>query len=581
MQRSLLTGIAVAFVLAGITAAIVGCIPYERMQSAGALVRRADDFTPERFARLRHVCWFFALALPAIGVCAWRSRTTSRAASLIQSATSATVDGEDPHPQWILWLILFVGSLLRLQRIADPVAYDEAYTYLNFASRPWYEAIGDYNSTNNHLLNTLLMHVSTRIFGPHEWALRWHVLLAGCLLLWAAYAWARDWFGKPTALVTATAVAISPALITYSTDARGYVLVALAAISFDRSLARITLGPNPRAWWSAWATLVVGLCSMPLMMYPAIASTGWFILLPIVQRAGRVTFLQRLRTAAAMWALAVPAVGAFYSLAYIFRGLMFLNDPIMQSASSDHYWMSLWDAWQGAFGWWTAGMFPPIIWLLLAIIGVWRFSDTAARIRWALPFLTVLALNVVQHVAPPPRVYLHLAPWLFAACAFGLLSLLEKVRRLLRSSHRPEMYDATLAAAVLLIAGGAYAARTPVLLYVSERSNFVSVPEVITAVQQSASEHPDHRSILLAPLPCDLPSIFYLRRSGIELPVNARPEPGDRVYLIARPGESPNQVLATPLLNMSDSADQFHPWRKIADFETLNLYESQFTRADQ
>lgn len=576
MQRRLLTGIAVVFLLAGITAAVAGCIPFDRMQTAGELVRRADDFTPERFARFRHVCWFFALTLPAIACCIWPRRATTTRRDAGQSSIPQAAEADQSESNRLVWVIVAASFILRLLHIDDPVAYDEAYTYLNFASRPWYEAIGDYNSTNNHLLNTLLMHVSTRIFGPQEWALRWHVLLAGGLLPWAVYAWAQDWFGRPPALMTAAAVAVSPALITYSADARGYMLVALAAIILDSSQAKLTRGADARAWWSAWGALVAGLCAMPLMMYPAIASSAWYLLLPVTRRAGRAVLWGRLRTAIGLWALAIPAVGAFYAPAYIFRGLMFLNDPIMQSAAGGNYWTSLWAAWCGAFEWWTDGVISGVIWIALAIIGICVMNGASTRIRWGLPFLTVLTLNVVQHVAPPPRIYLHLAPWFFIAAAIGLIGLLH-------ASRRAELRDGRLAVVLFLTIGSFFAFRPPgpVLFHANERENFVSVPEAIEAVQQTAARHPGERCIVLAPLPCDLPSIFYLRRSGIELPVNARPQPGDHVYLIARPGETPHEVLATPLLDMADLSPQYQDWLRIGEFDTLEVYASRYGRAER
>ncbi|MFO1095790.1 MAG: glycosyltransferase family 39 protein [Planctomycetaceae bacterium] len=269
MRRSGIRMLVAALVFAGVAAAIAGCVSYERLQSAGALVRRAADFTPERFARFRQVCWFFAVALPGLAVWIWRRRDveTSRS-SPTQLGASQILDSDT---SWHVWIIVAVGFALRLQRWFDPVAYDEAYTYLNFASRPWYEAIGDYNSTNNHLLNTLLMHISTRMFGPQEWAMRWHVLLAGSLLPWAVFHWARDWFGRPAGLIAAAAVAVAPELITYSTDARGYILVALAAIVFD-ACWRGCAATSRRAWWFAWVALVAGLAAMPIMVYAAVGS---------------------------------------------------------------------------------------------------------------------------------------------------------------------------------------------------------------------------------------------------------------------------------------------------------------------
>jgi len=594
MKRPIVIALAVALLAAGIAAAIAGCVPYERMQAAGALVRRTADFTPERFARFRHVCWFFALALPGLSYWCWSAKPPASPKSLAVSQSSVAGDA---RAGWLLGLIVAAGCALRVQRLFDPVAYDEAYTYLNFASRPWYEAIGDYNSTNNHLLNTLLMHVSTRIFGPQEWAMRWHVLLAGTLLPWAVFVWGRDWMGRGAGWIAAAAVAVSPMLITYSTDARGYMLVVLAAIVFDLSLRRLARddgrdrtkevgptaiaplpGPPPAkargegdglAWWMAWGALVFGLCSMPLMVYAAIGSAAWFILTPIIARLGAATLWQRVRTVASLGLFAAPAVAMFYAPAYIFRGMMFLSDPIVLAADETGFAASLGSAWWHAFEWWTDGIVPSWLWGILALIGVARMPDGASRLRWLLPFAVVLVLNIVQHVAPPPRIYMHLAPWLFLAAAQGLLSMVQTVR--LSTSAA-----AGMTTTMLLMAGGYHAAPHAVLFHADERADFVSVPDVMDAMAQDRAQHRDQQCVLLAPLPCDLPSLFYLRREGIDVPVNARPQAGERVYLIARPGETPEDVLATPLLQMAAFSPQFAKWEELTTTDTLSLYVSRY-----
>ena len=95
---------------------------------------------------------------------------------------------------------------------------------------------------------------------------------------------------------------------------------------------------------------------------------------------------------------------------------------------------------------------------------------------------------------------------------------------------------------------------------------------MIARLESEVAARPDERHILSAPLPCDLPSIFYMDRRGFRVPLNARPEPGERVWLIARKGEPIESVLGSGLINAADLADAFTDWQPVAEFRTLNLF---------
>ena len=83
--------------------------------------------------------------------------------------------------------------------------------------------------------------------------------------------------------------------------------------------------------------------------------------------------------------------------------------------------------------------------------------------------------------------------------------------------------------------------------------------------------HP-HR--LIAPLPCDLPSIFYRDREGIAVEINGTPQPKEVVWLLSRYGETPEDVLKTPLINLPNVAGERAAFEEVAKFETLILYRS-------
>ena len=58
-----------------------------------------------------------------------------------------------------------VAIAVRLMFINQPMRYDEALTFNEFASRPLYYGLSFYPDPNNHLLNTLLVHVAFASLG--------------------------------------------------------------------------------------------------------------------------------------------------------------------------------------------------------------------------------------------------------------------------------------------------------------------------------------------------------------------------------------------------------------------------------
>lgn len=596
MRQVVTVGVGLLWVAAA-ACALGSLISLEQLRPLGELVRRADDVTPERVARYRHLCLFFALGLTAAAMAAMRRR--ERIQEFLQGLWRESRPSSEPRrgrrELVLIGIVVLVGALLRLQRLDDPVAYDEAYTYLNFARRPWYEAIGDYNSTNNHMLNTLLMHVSTRVFGPQEWAMRIPVFLAGCALPIAVFGWARTWWPSTSTvdqqaslqsgdagrfwiavpLPAAALTAISPLLITYSTDARGYMLIALAAVLFDGLLAEARRAPRPRVWMGAWLALVAGLCAMPLMLYAALPSLLWFVLLP--GSPHEAAFMRslggRVRPLIPLLGTAALAAATFYAPAYLFRGMLFLHDPILRAEATPHFASRLAECWHAAWDWWTDGVVPEWLWGILVVTGLLTLirRDRSWVVRWSIPFAVVLAANIVQHVTPPPRIYLHLAPWLFlmAACGMAPAARMLSFRRV-----DAENCACGALAAFLLIAGTVYAVPKRVLFHVEERTSFVSVPDVIARLEPEIESNPPAPHVLIAPLPCDLPSLFYMNRAGFQVPVNELSEPGTTAWLIARHGETPAEVLRSDLVGMSAEVDRFSDWERVAAFETLDLYRA-------
>lgn len=72
---------------------------------------------------------------------------------------------DDGAPNLVaLAVICVIGFAIRLRFLFQPMRYDEAFTYVRYASKPLYRGLSDYSFPNNHIFHTLLVHISTGIF---------------------------------------------------------------------------------------------------------------------------------------------------------------------------------------------------------------------------------------------------------------------------------------------------------------------------------------------------------------------------------------------------------------------------------
>lgn len=532
--------------------ALLGSLPRSWVQPLGPLIGRPNAVTVETHFRALVVCWFLA------GTCA-------AVAAFIRCRPSALTEAwrgwreecrryrlpSDPG-WWFVVAMTAVGAAIRGVHLNTPMAYDEAYTFLNYARKSWLEGVADYDSTNNHLLNTWIMHWLWLVGGPREAVLRLGVFVAGALLIPATYAWARTWTERPAAMLTTALVAVAPALVTYSFDARGYSYVALAAVCLDLACRRLLAGTETPRHWTAFGMIavVLGLWAMPIMLYAVLGSC-----VPYVGR--RWAEGDNRRSLLAAWlknaAIVLWLVFALYMPAFVFRGLRFLHDPILRPTENQNYVVAALESWRGAWRWWTAGVVPAEVWGVGVVLGVaaWAMSRRHAADGIA-PFLAVAAINCLRQSAPPPRIYLFLLPWAALSAAYGYSALIRRLRG-------PSGIVSLLAGGVLA-AGAAHAVRTPVLIFPEERAQFLDVPALVAAVHDDLSGHRGISGRLLAPLPVDYPTRFYLERQKSLVPMNGRPRAGELVYAAVVTGRPVSDTLHRPPVELNEWNPDADDW---------------------
>ena len=181
-----------------------------------------------------------------------------------------------------LLTILVVATLLRCAYLGREIRYDEARTYLRTARHSLWHVTTRYESPNNHVLHSVLVHFSTRLFGNSPYAIRLPALLAGIGVVWVTYQLGRVYFGSNAALLAAGLAAGWLPLVDYSVNARGYSLQALLVGLVFVNIERICRGVSGRTPFITGLLLAFALWTIPTGSFAVLAA-----LLQVLLRCGR------------------------------------------------------------------------------------------------------------------------------------------------------------------------------------------------------------------------------------------------------------------------------------------------------
>jgi hypothetical protein len=209
--------------------------------------------------------------------------------------------------------------------------------------------------------------------------------------------------GAPT--LAAALTASWPALIDYSTDARGYTLLCCFTLLAAASMHIVIRTGNSAAALLFAIACALGFYTVPVMLYPFVMLVAWGL-----------TSLQRRRVAfAAIGAMLLTAI--VYAPVIVISGLRaLLSNPYVQPMAFGEFIRALPAYAVAVWKSMTAGV--PLIIQAMIVLAVLRKRVAQAL----LPGLLVVALLLaIQRVLPFPRVWLPLLPLLFACVGTGRL----------------------------------------------------------------------------------------------------------------------------------------------------------------
>lgn len=466
-----------------------------------------------------------------------------------------------------LGLVLAIGLGLRLAYLHEPMRYDEAFTYVKYASQPVEFLLSDYNEPNNHIFYTLQVHITTRLLGNAPWTIRLPALIHGLLLIVMTYVAGRALYQPLVGLLAAGVLAIHPVFVLYAVNGRGYTLLVLFFITLMVVAHYLNQHPRqPMLWLGFILCGAFGFHTIPIMLYPFGAVCVWLGL----------AFLTR-ENAAERKRAVIYLVGAGLAtglLAGVLYMPVFLKDGV-QAVTGNNFVKSL--GWQEfveglqntvSLAWkqWNRDLLPGLPWLLVLGFGVGvglhrRLSSgplpvAVTCLLWIIP---VLLIQQVYGIGT--RVWIFLIP-LYAITAAGGLVFIARQLRL-----SPVLLVGSI---VFLIAGNALyiVERQAVRIYEDNAFSSAVARDAQTIMRFiSDTETPGQEgSIVFIHWTPELPyyATYYNKESAVVLWPRF-----PRLYLVVGKNGTPEQFIENADIDPAQYTDP----QLLAEFEHTRLYE--------
>jgi hypothetical protein len=443
---------------------------------------------------------------------------------------------KDPfHIFLILGGLTLLGVVLRMQDINKYIAYDEAYTFIHFASRPFKHILADYSAPNNHIFHTILVGISYRLFGGEAWALRLPAFVAGILMIPAMYIAARRFFSQYQALAAAGLIAVIPLFINYSVNGRGYTMLVLFASLLANFAGILVVRQSKPALIAFILTAALGFYTIPIFLYPMAGISLWVVVTYLFSKEPRKHKLRRLGLFLGACMLAGLLTLVLYSPVIFFgSGISsIIGNEIVKSLSWATFLENLDPRLLKAWNKWMVGIGPTFEYLflggfLISVLFYRKVSNQKLPLQIFLA-LAVAVLLVLQRVSPLPRIWIYLEAFYLMFAAAGAIWL---VHLLLRKVAGPTLTEGMLSLAIPLVFIAAF---TNILIARAQNPVFWDrdlLPEAYAA--EYIADHLKPEDTIVATGPVDIQAAYYLSLHGI---------PFDRFYKRDHPVKVQNALV--------------------------------------
>ena len=425
-----------------------------------------------------------------------------------------------------LLAIVMIGLVARAYFLAQPMRFDEAYTFIDFVQQSFSQSFY-YLAPNNHVLHTLLVKITTWLWGASPAALRLPALASGMVAIPLAFLLSRKLHRGRAGLLAAIGMAVTPYLILYGTMARGYTLLVCLTIALALVGARFVAEPGLPGCMLISLFAALGMLTIPTMLY-AIAGLYLWIALIITVKGG---------VARALTGFVVPCAvltGAFTFIAY--TPVMLMSGGLAAITSNRFVMPAPWDDFLNGilphfisvFGDFLRDVSGPTLLGLFALMLVGIFAAARKR-QWAtlLLFACVLlgsgTVFLVQHRIPFARTWIYLIPFALVLADGGFATVLGKLGRRLQG---------WLITAVIVL-GGSFAITLMTGNTIATYADTGAFPEAAAVARYLKPVIASSDRVSVRPL-ADMPSRYYFWYYGLPFKAGTASDAGGNHYVIVK-----------------------------------------------
>lgn len=233
-----------------------------------SIQRHIDSSTLERYLSHESLRDFWILSAAIFSVVLLSSTVSDLSKYSKQSTPEVTIKKPEKSKKSVILITLLV--IVNLASISvylnRTIRFDEAFTYLNYC-RGNPADIFRYTAPNNHVFNTILIYVTSKLFGMGEAIIRLPSFLFHGALIVATYHLSHLWTPRLASLSIAGVVGFSPTLMDFAVNGRGYSMLSTFVVISTYLILKSLYDDSAKYLLTAGIVLAASMFTVPSTLF--------------------------------------------------------------------------------------------------------------------------------------------------------------------------------------------------------------------------------------------------------------------------------------------------------------------------